>query len=222
MSDAASSADAADTSVQSPEQVKSELSQQHESKPSEQRKPTVDDLPPEALNQRLERERRKILSDLGVENVDDVKKALAEYKAAQDAKKAESELWAEKLAAYEKQVAQLSALQSVVSERARYELEQLTDEQRAAVRALSGDDEAAALRAITALRPTWQRGEQVAQPSTVPEPLSTSAKASAPADTTHSPPDRRAEWESLKRTNPVAAANYLLRHRTEIFPSQST
>ena len=176
----------------------------------------------EQLNERLERERRKVLRDLGVENVDDAKTALAAFKAKQEADKTEAQRNAEKLAELDRVKADAAALRETVSMRAASEMATLTDEQRDAVKVIAGDDSAAQLRAITALSKTWAT-KPAPVAATAPAPAAPPAATTAPPPTAPtgssagSPPDHKAEYARLKATNPVAAAHYLVRYERQIY-----
>lgn len=178
----------------------------------------------EALNERLERERRKLLKDLGVENVDDVKTALAELKAKREAAKTEGEKTAEKLAELAREKARADSLHETVAKRAAAEMKSLSDEQRAAVVEIAGDDVAAQLRAITALTPTWAAKPAAAQAQTqtaapASTPATTAPPRSAPSDSTQTQSSPKETYLRLKKTNPVMAAEFLTQHAREIYPS---
>jgi hypothetical protein len=126
-----------------------------------------------------------------------------------------------------------TALEQTVKARADLELAGLTDVQRAAVAAVAGDDSARVLSAIDALKPTWGSApatQTVATPVVAPTtPVAPAPVAPAPAATTSppptapgsatgSPPNRKAEYEALKKTSGVAAAAYLNRYERDIYP----
>lgn len=182
----------------------------------------------EQLNERLERERRKMLKDLGVENVDDAKKALADFKAKQEADKTEAQRNAEKLSELERVKAEVAELRADSAAQAASAMAGLTDEQREAVKAIAGDDPAAQNKTIRAMAKTWAKPATPATPATpaattqaVTPPATTApAAGSAPAQVTTPPTDHKAIYKDLEKRNPAQAANYLSRHLREIYPEQ--
>lgn len=192
--------------------------------------PKAGDLPDEALRQRLERERAKggeeavqaMLSKLGVTSEADISAALTAFKAAQDAAKTTEEKLAELNLVKEQISAKTAQYETIIKARATAELSELTDEQTNAVKAIAGDDPAQQLKAIDALKPTWKQGPTAAPEPAPPAPPADTApaRAAAPDATNQSPPDHKAVWEAMQKTNPFAAAAYYQKHRTEIFPSQ--
>lgn len=178
---------------------------------------------PPWLKARLERERetaqKALLRDLGVDDPKAAKDALAAYKAAQDAAKTEAQRLADEVAALKPKAERLSTLEGVVNARAEAELASLTDTQRAAVVSLAGDDPAARLRTIDALRPTWaaQQAANAAAPKPLAAPASTTASAAAPRPGEPTQTDHRAVYADLKKSNPMAAAAYALAHQRDIY-----
>lgn len=107
------------------------------------------------LAKRLERERIATLRKLGVEGEDDAKKAIAEHKARAEADKSALQKALEQAARADGLEAKNKALLGTVSIMATAQLAALTPEQRAAVAALAGEDPAAQITAIEAMRPSW-------------------------------------------------------------------
>lgn len=93
---------------------------------------------------------------------------------------------------------------AIVVEFAARQMMALTAEQQAAVKAIAGDDPGGQLKAITALQPTWGKPAPLAPPK-APD---TAPGATAPADGTLSQPEPRQVYDTLKSTNPFAAAEF--------------
>jgi hypothetical protein len=170
---------------------------------------TVDDLPPEALRQRIEQAKRtaqtELLASLGIASVDDAKTAIAAHKAATEAAKTD----AEKLATLNLRVtAQAEALNVAVSQAAA----KMTPDQKAAVDLIAGNDQVTWLKTVAALSPTW--ATPVPATSAVPaaaQPLPTSTAPATPAPTSGAPPaapNHAAVYKGLIAANPFAAARY--------------
>jgi hypothetical protein len=176
---------------------------------------TVSDLPPEALKERLERERSAaqaaLLKDLGVASTDELKAAVEAARAAAESRKTEAEKQAALIAERDGLVKRVQSFGEALTAHANATLSALSDSQKAAVVSLAGDDPAAQLKAISALRPTWASEVPAPQGATVPA-------AAAPQTVTPTTPNRKQEYESLKAKNPFAASSYLAQHRKEIFP----
>lgn len=189
----------------------------------------VDDLPADALTKRLGQAKAtgqtELLQSLGVSTVDELKAALAVKREAEEAKRSD----AEKLENARKEI---DTLKSQVAEQEKSnaaiwqsESEKLTPEQVAAVEALSNKSAASRLNVLAALRPTWQAPATAAattppaaQTPPVPAPQANTSPvpaAPAPAGTT-SPTDHTAVWEGLKKSNPIVAAQYLIRYQSSI------
>jgi hypothetical protein len=196
-----------------------------------QEKPRVltEELPPEALKQRLEREAEKgrregrtaWLAENGFADEASAKKALEELAAKREAQKSAEERHAQLAEQHKKVAARATLAETVIAERLERELSSLTKEQREAVAKLSGDDKVAALRAIDALAATWAKPEQKPEEKPIEKKPSATAPSrnAAPKDNMESPPDHKAVWEDLQRTNPFKAGDYLRQHRDAIFPS---
>jgi hypothetical protein len=167
------------------------------------------------LDERLERERMKVLRALGVETEEDAKAALADLQKRQDAEKTELQRLQEQVAALQGVTTERDALLTVVGQRAANELATLSDEQREAVQALAGDDPHKQLHAIETLRKTWAKppggnGEPV------PAPATTTPTSPAPTAPTASAEDHLGEWERLQSNDPFGAAHYYLSNQAVI------
>lgn len=135
--------------------------------------------------------------------------------------------------------AKVEQYRTIMEARVVAELADLTDEQRAAVEALSGDDPAQQLRTIDALKPTWAKEASQAAPAPAAAPASPPApqappqpaadtapgRASAPSETHDSPPNHKVIWDGLRQSNPFAASAYYRQHAQDInkglIPSES-
>ncbi len=173
------------------------------------------------VQERLDRERSNWLKALGYDGTEeDAKKAFAEHKAKLDAEKSEAQKTAELIADLKRKEQRLTSLESSVSVMAKNELAGLTEVQRRAVEALAPDnDPAMVLGAIEALKPTWV----VPEPPKAPEPPKDTmlpASAGGPPETTTSPPNRKAQYEELLKTNPFYAHRFYMQHAREIFPDK--
>ena len=177
----------------------------------------ADDKDPPWLPGRLDRERKKLLSDLGIENPDDAKAAIKAYRDEQDRAKSEVQKLTERATTLEAKAKRVDELEEAVRASADAELATLTDVQREAVRDIAGDDPAKVLRAIKRLAPTWAGSANAPAP---PPPANTAPPRDAPNgdDGTESPPDHKARYAQLRRDNPVLAAYYLQQHESQIFP----
>lgn len=185
---------------------------------------------PTWLAGRLERAKQAAMNDiarmLGVDNLDKAKAQLEAARKAEDERKTELQRLTDRTVALEAAAKRAEQLEGVLSQRADVELGTLTDAQRSAVLALSGEDKAAQLKAITALRPTWQAQAAAAAPAAAPPapraaPASTSAATTQPASTSAQPMvDHRAEYDRLRSVNPVFAAHYLATYRQDIYPTK--
>jgi len=167
---------------------------------------------PRWLPERLERERRKILRELGAENVSDVKAALGELKERQNQEKTELERLQTRNTELESAEAQRDGLVAMVAQQAEAEMSSLADEHRAVVVAVAGDDPQKRLAAIRVLRPTWAMGQN---PTAVPiaAPVATAPTSAAPsAASAAASTNHLATLEDLEQTNPVMAAQYKLLH----------
>jgi len=172
---------------------------------------------PHWLPDRLDRERRKILRDLGAENVDDVKAALTELRERQDREKTELERLSGRNVELENIAKKHSALMEVVRQQALGEMSVLSDGHQAAVIAVAGDDPEKQLSALRVLRPTWvsdaaqKSGAAVAAPATTAPTVPSPTPGSPPLTNNH-----LATYESMEQQNPLMAAQYRLKHWADI------
>lgn len=173
---------------------------------------------PNWLPARLERERRALLKELGVEDVTTTKAALEELKRRQDAEKTETERLRAELETYKAQAAKAAEYQSTLKAKAENELKSLTDEQREAILALTGDDPAKQLLAIDKMRAAKFFDKPTPPPpATPPAPATTAAPATAPAPASASgETNHLATYEALRAENPMLAAKYRLLHFSAI------
>ena len=180
------------------------------------------ELPPEALSARLqqakESERRSLLAELGVTDIDAVKNAIAAAKAADEAKKSD----AQRIAEFQVRETQLNEALGVAVAQA---VAAITPEQKAAVDAIAGNNQALWFKTYGALAHTWgkpaaqvptaatatQTPAPAANPPVTP-PASTAPITNNPAPSSSSPVDHQAVYEGLSKTNPFAAAAYLNRY----------
>lgn len=182
-------------------------------------KAKADDADPKWLPERLERERKLLLKELGIDDPEDAKAALKAYREEQDRAKSEVQKLTERSISLEAKAKRADELEEAVRASAAAELATLTEEQRAAVADIAGDDPAKQLRAIKRLAPTWASATPPAPPP-APQPQNTAPPRDAPdGDSgTQSPPDHKARYAQLRRENPVLAAYYLQQHEAQIYP----
>jgi hypothetical protein len=178
---------------------------------------------PDWLPKRLEQAKRsatdEALKALGVESFDAAKAAIAKAKQLEESQKSEQQKLNERIAALEPEAKKAAEFAAVIAKHADVELAKLTDEQRAAVLAIAGDDKTRALATVEALRPTWVKAA-VSAPAPPPPPANTAAATAAPVGSAIPTVNHKATWEALKATNPVYAAHYLRAHSADIFPPQ--
>lgn len=168
-----------------------------------------EDEKPSWLDARLERERAKILKDIGAESVDGVKKALADLRAKEDAEKTAAQKAAELETSLKTTKAEKEAMAEALGAYAKTRLGALSEAQRNAVQAVAGDDPAKQLKTIEALSPTWASAAAPAAPTAQAAPKDTAPAPSAPKDSGNaSPPDPKAVYDELAKTNPILAARY--------------
>lgn len=178
------------------------------------------------LKERLARERKKALADLGVDDPEAVKRAIAAERAAADAKKSAEERAAEARAEAAAAKADAEKHKAAATEAAARMLVGLTDAQRKAVTDIAGDDPAAQIRAVVALQATWSSAAPAAStPAAAPKPAaapaSTAPAHAQPGDGTTGPTNHRAVYEATRETNPFQAAIEGLRHPDVYVPKQS-
>lgn len=193
--------------------------------PTVQPQVTADDQNPTWLPDRLKRAeeqaRTKLLADLGVTDPEKAKAAIAAAAKAEEEKKSHGEKLGEattKLSALEQENAELRGAVALIAEQ---RLAALTEEQRAAVTELAGDDAHAQLVALKALEPTWKpkTPAPAATATPPPAPQNTAPPPNAPGGAQPvSPPNHKATYEQLKKNNPHAAAAYFNKYGDEIYP----
>ncbi len=165
---------------------------------------------PTWLAPRLERERAKVLKDLGIDSFDDAKKAVDTAKAAAEAQKSDAHKRGELESTLKTERAEKQALTEALGSYAKSQLSALTEDQRNAVAALAGEDPAKQLKTIEALRPTWA-GAAASAATVEKTPKDTAPAPAAPKDgNTSTPPDAKAIYEDLLKTNPIVASRYAL------------
>ena len=152
----------------------------------------------------------KVLKALGVESMEDAKKAFDRIKAADDAAKSDAQKAADFESALKTERAEKAAITEALSSYAKAQMAALTDAQRAAVAAVSGEDPAKQLKSIEALKPTWASAAAPAAPV-----ADTAPAKSAPSDagSSSSPPDLKAIHAEMLKTNPIVAARFALENR---------
>jgi hypothetical protein len=168
---------------------------------------------PAWLAPRLERERAKVLKDLGADSPEEVKKAIASAKAAEEALKSDAQKRGELESTLKAERAEKQAMAEALGAYAKSQMGALTEDQRNAVAAVAGDDPAKQLKIIEALKPTWAGAAAPAAPAAPPPPKDTAPAPAAPKDGAPSaPPDAKAIHEELQKVNPVLAARYALQN----------
>lgn len=171
--------------------------------------------PPEGepawLAPRLERERAKVLKDLGIDSPEEAKKAIDAARAAAEAQKSDAQKRGELESTLKAERAAKQEMAAALDAYAKSQMGALTEAQRNAVAAVAGEDPAKQLKTIEALKPTWAGAAAPAAPATPPPVKDTALAPAAPKDGAPSaPPDAKAIHESLLQTNPVLAARYAL------------
>lgn len=161
---------------------------------------------PAWLAPRLERERAKVLKDLGVDSPEEAKKAVEAARAAAEAQKSDAQKRGELESTLKAERAAKQELAQALDAYAKSQMGALTEAQRNAVAAVAGEDPAKQLKTIDALRPTW-----ASAPAAPPPPKDTAPAPAAPKEGASSaPPDAKAIYEELKTNNPVLASRYAL------------
>jgi hypothetical protein len=170
----------------------------------------------------------KLLKDLGVTTVDEAKAKIEASKKLEDEKKSEIQRAQDQVKALEPVAQRGKKLEETVNAYAAREMATLTEAQRTTVVGLAGEDPAAQLETIEKLKaggllappapppPAAGAPPAPARPA-VPPPASTTSAGGAPPPASASTPDHKAVYESLQKTNPVAASHYALRHEDAIF-----
>jgi hypothetical protein len=177
----------------------------------------ADDKNPAWLPERIEQAKRSAMAEtlkaLGVADVESAKVAIAKARELEEASKSEIQKLADRLASVEPQATRARDLEERLSRFADAELSKLSENQRAAVMRIAGDDKARALDTIEALRPTWSSQSQSAPSAPLPAPASTAQQAPPTPAKPSNGIDHRATYEALKAQNPVMAAAYRQQHQ---------
>ncbi len=188
--------------------------------------PAVDPNNPPWLPDRLERERRSALAELGITDPAKAKKLLADALKAEEDAKTTGEKLGTATAERDALKAEAERLRVVTAEWAGRQMMGLTAEQQTAVKALAGDDPAQQLKAITALTPTWGKAQPlpgsapIAPTAPVPPASGTAPPPTAPGGTSVSQLSPSETYASLSKTNPFAAAEYAMANVREVFPDR--
>ena len=176
------------------------------------------------LKERLDETRaaaeRRVLAELGMDDLGKAKEMLAKAAPRTDDK------WSQLEATAAQQAAKLAEMESLLAavthERATNTLSSLPEQARKAIEDATDDaEERIALAQVFAAA-----GFSGAQPVSAPvvqlpiaaPAVSTAPPRSAPADASVSPPNRKQEYDRLRKENPVAAAHYLKAFSRDIFP----
>ena len=187
---------------------------------------------PKWVAARLEQAKRvaatEVLRSIGAETPEQAKLAVERAKAAADAEKSAADKAAEATARASALQKERDDLHSTVGVYAAAQLASLSSEQRAAVVALAGDNPAAQLRTLDALRPTWTAATALPPVSAAPPPAPPPApplampantappQGAPPASTPPAQVDHLAVLKTLETTNPIRAARYRTTHAVEI------
>ena len=145
-----------------------------------------------------------------------LREILTTGKAAEEARKTDAEKAAAAKAEAELHRTEATALRALVDAQAKAALAGLSEAQRAAVKAVAGEDPAKVLQTVEAMRATWSKTEPPVAPAgnSAPNP-------SAPSPTQPTPAvDHKSKYQALEQVNPFAAAAYLAQHRRDIYPLQ--
>lgn len=212
---------------------------------------------PPWLNERLERERKNaakeaesnvrkaLLAELGVDDPEVVKKLATEEKKRAEAQKSLEQKVAEREQKLAEQDAKLKRYQEATSALASEQLAALSEDRKAAVLKLAGDDPARQIETIAALRPTWGSSQPATQQSTTqtqaanasqgttanaaPPPVVPAKPAPATAPGAVAPPPADAvvvenhleTYEYLAKNSPFYAADYLQANYAAIVEARS-
>lgn len=186
--------------------------------------PAVQQQPvdPNWLNGRIAQAKKSAESDLfkklGVKDEAELASRLGDAKKLEDEKKSDLEKRDGKIKELEPKAARAEQLEKTVAARAERELADLTEEQRAAVKSLAGEDPAKVLETIDALKPTW-KAQASAAGAQQPKPAPASTTGAAPPPTPATPPapvDHLAVYDDLKTKNPMMASHYLETYGSQI------
>ena len=168
---------------------------------------------PAWLPGRIEQAKRSaeadLLKSIGFETPEAAKAAGAAAKAAADANKSAETRATEATAAVAVEKARADKLAAITTEHAARQMVGLTEPQRAAVKAIAGEDAAEQLRAIGALTPTWAAAGAPVVPTAAP---TTVPATGAPSGTLPVPQTAAAQYEALAKVNPFAAASFGASH----------
>ena len=186
---------------------------------------------PKWVAARLEQAKRSAAADvlrtIGAETPEAAADAVKRARAAAEAEKTAAQQAAEAQARAATLQKERDDLHTTVGTYATAQLSALTAEQRAAVTAIAGDNPAAQLRTIAALRPTWTMvapPAPVAAPAAPPAPVAPPAPPANTAPQAGAPPagappavtDHLAVLKGLESTNPIRAARYRTTYAGEI------
>jgi transcriptional regulator with XRE-family HTH domain len=193
---------------------------------------------PERLAQAERKASRELLQKFGAKDADELQAKLAKLTEIERSSMSEIERAKAELEDLKPKAARVAQYETILKARVTAELAELTDEQRSAVETLGGDDPAALMKTIDALKPTWAAqaaaqqaaatpvqqtpaAQTPAAPQAAPAVDTAPPRGSAPADNNTSPPNHKAIWQDLQNKNPFQASAYLRAHQAEIFPSGS-
>lgn len=177
------------------------------------------------LKERLDETRaaaeRRVLAELGVDDLGKAKELLSKAAPRTDEK------WQSLEATASEQASKLAEMESLLAamtaERANAALSALPEQARKAIEDATDDPEERVALVQVFQAAGLQAAATVAAP-VVPQPVaqpitSTAQPRTAPVDATATPPNRKDEYDRLKRENPIAAAHYLSRFSRDIFPA---
>lgn len=170
------------------------------------------------MKERLDRERRAVLKDLGikVKKDEDPASKIEEYKASKEERRKQREAQAKELDEAKKSLERLSASEVAVKIYADAEFAALSAEQQAIVTTAAGDNHAERLRTIAIMKASAPKDAPKAPPAPIPAPAQTApTSAPAPAATPSTPVDVKAEYQRLQGVNPYLAAGFLLANQGE-------
>lgn len=170
------------------------------------------------LKERLDETRaaaeRRVLAELGFDDLAKAKDSLAKAAPRSDEK------WSQLEATAAQQANKLAEMEllltAVTNERATSTLATLPEQARKAIEAATDDaEERIALAQVFAAAGVLTPSVPVSahQPA-----VSTAPPRTAPTDASAVPPNRKQEYDRLKKENPVAAAHYLKAFGRDIFP----
>lgn len=179
--------------------------------PAAPKPPTPAGEDPSWIAPRLARERNSVLKELGADSLDDAKKVIAAAKAAEEAAKSDAQKRGELEIKLKAELEEKQAMAEALNAYAKGQMGALTEAQRNAVTAVAGNDPAKQLKTIEALKPTWADAAVPAAPAAPATPKDTAPAPAAPKDGSPSgPPDVKAIYEELQKSNPILASRYAL------------